>query len=251
MPWSTLPPVRDYEFGYCSFFEHSSSKTSAKFFFLLLLLGLSQRALFAWHKQVYLSSSTDRTVVVVCGSPETLCRTACRPCPYPRSRTFDRCRRLLPAPEGYASSAGNHPAVSIWLWNFLSVFQLGGWGLEALPQVSKSSRSRRLESSVKSRKIRLIESNAKCRYLKKLTCKGTLWQVFYLSESPCPPMTPYSRPLHTVYVYTVYLFTQGRGGGKLTNSSQNRSKILIWLTVSPFYKLYWTLRRITVTSSSN
>ncbi len=26
------------------------------------------------------------------------------------------------------------------------------------------------------RKIRLIESNAKCRYLKKLTCKGTLRQ---------------------------------------------------------------------------
>jgi len=28
------------------------------------------------------------------------------------------------------------------------------------------------------RKIRLVESNAKCRYLKKLTCKGTLQQVF-------------------------------------------------------------------------
>ncbi len=28
------------------------------------------------------------------------------------------------------------------------------------------------------RKVRLIESNAKCRYLKKLTCKGTLRQVF-------------------------------------------------------------------------
>jgi hypothetical protein len=32
--------------------------------------------------------------------------------------------------------------------------------------------------SKKNRKIRLIESNAKCRYLKKLTCKGTLRQVF-------------------------------------------------------------------------
>ncbi len=28
------------------------------------------------------------------------------------------------------------------------------------------------------RKIRLIEGNAKCRHLKKLTCKGTLRQVF-------------------------------------------------------------------------
>ncbi len=29
------------------------------------------------------------------------------------------------------------------------------------------------------RKIRLIESNAKCRHLTKLTCGGTLWQVFF------------------------------------------------------------------------
>jgi hypothetical protein len=37
---------------------------------------------------------------------------------------------------------------------------------------------------VSRRKIRLIESNAKCRYLKKFTCKGTLRQVFCLSEAP-------------------------------------------------------------------
>ena len=35
-----------------------------------------------------------------------------------------------------------------------------------------------------SRKIRLIESDAKCCYLKKMTCKGTLRQVFYLSGPP-------------------------------------------------------------------
>ncbi len=46
---------------------------------------------------------------------------------------------------------------------------------------------------------------------KKVTCKWTLRQVFYLSETPSPPMTPYSPPpLYTVYVYTAYLFTQGR-----------------------------------------
>ncbi len=34
------------------------------------------------------------------------------------------------------------------------------------------------------RKIRLIESNAKCRYLKKFTCKGTLRPVFICLSSP-------------------------------------------------------------------
>jgi hypothetical protein len=36
------------------------------------------------------------------------------------------------------------------------------------------------------RKIRLIEGNVKCRYLKKLTCKGTFRQ-FYLSEAHSLP----------------------------------------------------------------
>ncbi len=34
------------------------------------------------------------------------------------------------------------------------------------------------------RKIRPIESNAKCRYLKKLTCKETLQQVFFCLRPP-------------------------------------------------------------------
>ncbi len=48
------------------------------------------------------------------------------------------------------------------------------------------------------RKIRLIEGNAKCRHLKKFTCKGTL--------IPPPPLT------HCIRVYSILIHT-GKGGG--------------------------------------
>ncbi len=41
--------------------------------------------------------------------------------------------------------------------------------------------------SVIRRKIGQIESNAKYRHLKKLTCKGTLRQVFICLRPPSPP----------------------------------------------------------------
>ncbi len=67
------------------------------------------------------------------------------------------------------------------------------------------------------RKIKLTESNARCRYLKKLTCKGTLRQVFYLFEASSPPMTHCTSapppPLHTVYMY-VYAVYREEGEGR-------------------------------------
>ncbi len=63
------------------------------------------------------------------------------------------------------------------------------------------------------RNIRLIEDNAKCRHLKKLTCKETLRQVLYLSEAPSPPMgyDPYCHPLtHCIRVYSKLIHT-GKG----------------------------------------
>ncbi len=61
--------------------------------------------------------------------------------------------------------------------------------------------------TISRRKIRLTEGNAKCRHLKKLTCKGTLLQVF-ICQRPRTLFPPPPTHTHTVYVYTVYLFTQ-------------------------------------------
>jgi hypothetical protein len=49
-------------------------------------------------------------------------------------------------------------------------------------------------------------SSLKKNYMKRDFVTGV-----YLSEAPSPPMTPY--PPHSVYAYTVYLFTQGTGDG--------------------------------------
>ncbi len=53
---------------------------------------------------------------------------------------------------------------------------------------------------------------------KKITCKGTLRQVFICLR----PRTPH--PLHTVNVYTVYLLTQGRGGGVVENQREREGQ---------------------------
>jgi hypothetical protein len=56
---------------------------------------------------------------------------------------------------------------------------------------------------------------------KKFTCKGALWQVFYLSEAPFPPMTPYYPPLtHCIRVYSILIHTERGGGGGIANQSE-------------------------------
>ncbi len=70
----------------------------------------------------------------------------------------------------------------------------------------------------------------------------------YLSEAQ-NPITPPPTPLHTVHVYTVYLFTQGRGGGGRVESKrrlegQKFTKLgrkyqhVTWMTVTPVYNLW-------------
>ncbi len=90
------------------------------------------------------------------------------------------------------------------------------------------------------RKIRLIESTAKCRHLKNLPVKrlcGSRLSVW----GPIPPPPP---TLYTVYVHIVYLFTQGRlEVGECCTREKYRgatvykagSKIPTWLTVSQVY----------------
>jgi hypothetical protein len=65
------------------------------------------------------------------------------------------------------------------------------------------------------RKIRLIECYSKCSYLKKFTSKWTLRQVFYLSEAPSPPKTPYSSPPYCIGEYSILIHIGKGGGGKI------------------------------------
>ncbi len=59
------------------------------------------------------------------------------------------------------------------------------------------------------RKIRLIEGNAKRCHLTKLTCNGTLRQMFICLR----PRTPYPIPPYTLYVCIQYTYSHRWGGG--------------------------------------
>jgi hypothetical protein len=64
--------------------------------------------------------------------------------------------------------------------------------------------------------LRLIEGNAKCRHLKKLTCEGILWQVFICLR----PRTPYPPPLtHCVRVIQ-YTYSQRKGAREESNQKE-------------------------------
>jgi hypothetical protein len=66
------------------------------------------------------------------------------------------------------------------------------------------------------RNIRLLESRSKCRHLQKLACKGTLLQVFNLSEAQNPIPPP---PLHT-YTCIQYTYSHREGGGGEFNQKE-------------------------------
>ncbi len=63
------------------------------------------------------------------------------------------------------------------------------------------------------RKIRLLEGNANCRHVKKLTCKGTLRQVF-ICLTPRAPFSP-TPFTHCIRVYSILIHTGKEGGGRV------------------------------------
>ncbi len=101
------------------------------------------------------------------------------------------------------------------------------------------------------RKIRLIGSYAKCRYLKKLACKGTLRQVFFLSEAPTTHYTLYNKGLcgrcficlrppphpftHCIRVFSIliHIGKGGGGGAELTREKvRGANSLQSWSTIS-------------------
>ncbi len=89
------------------------------------------------------------------------------------------------------------------------------------------------------RKIRLIECNAKCRYLKSLPVKGLCGRCFFCL-SPPPLLWPHIPQLtHCIREYSILIHKgKERRGGQLTREKVRGAKIPTWLTVSPVYKLY-------------
>jgi hypothetical protein len=111
------------------------------------------------------------------------------------------------------------------------------------------------------RMIRLIDSNVKCRYLIKLTCKGTLQQVFICLKPP--PILCFCLEWKSNFVGYISGQIQsvklqhnstshhplparegGRGGGgdleRMLEGNKNKTgtKIATWLTVSPDSPVY-------------
>ncbi len=96
--------------------------------------------------------------------------------------------------------------------------------------------------------INYVDTKAKCCLLKKLTCIGTLRQVFRCLRPP-PLLWPHSRSPYKLYTCKLYTYShRERGRGERWTREKVRraiahkagSEIPTWLTVSPVYKLWLT-----------
>jgi hypothetical protein len=96
--------------------------------------------------------------------------------------------------------------------------------------------------------INYIDTKAKCRQLKKLTCKGTLRQVFICLRpaSLLRPHGPYRPPPYTLYTSILYILIHTWRGGERVKperrlEGQQFTKLgrkSTWLTVSPVYTFF-------------
>ncbi len=159
------------------------------------------------------------------------------------------------------AAAAEGDGASVRIGTFLNLAQYRGFKWEITPRNSTVWPRKELNKSKfeawKFTKIKYIKSSRKIPYfhfirrntthrmqckgchLKKLTCKGTLRQVFI-----CLRPEPHTRPPYTMYMcIQVYLFTQGRGGGGDMSQRErergNSSQIPPWLmTDCIVYKLW-------------
>jgi hypothetical protein len=73
-------------------------------------------------------------------------------------------------------------------------------------KIAISSKGRGIAEGRNHGLINYIDTTAKCRHKKDFFFKGALGQVFYLSEAPSPPMTPYPPP-YTLYTCKKYTYS--------------------------------------------
>jgi hypothetical protein len=105
---------------------------------------------------------------------------------------------------------------SVGLLSFSNRLASENTGLHFTGQCFSAKKKRRVFlgadfEDVLRRQIRLIEINAKCRYLKKnFTCKGTLRHVFYLPNPPSPSYTLNK----CIRVYSILIQTGRVGEGQ-------------------------------------
>jgi hypothetical protein len=76
------------------------------------------------------------------------------------------------------------------------------------------------------RKIRLIEGNAKCRHLRKLTCKGTLRQGVFICPKAQNPI-PYLP--NTLFACILYTYSHREEGGVEQREGERCSSSQSWV----------------------
>ncbi len=199
-----------------------------------------------------LSPPSFTTFLRILGHPPPDARTLLRPfpirSPQPRSagHVTQFCRK--PGRKGYyrrcqVALLRVRVSSSSYFMHSTRTSKMGAYEYIRLNQILLSV----LPDDVTRRKIRLIEGNAKCRHLKKWTCKGTCGRCCDFCLRPRTPYPP-SPLTYCIRVYSILIHTEkGWEGGELSREKVRvaalhmqswGSKIPTWLTVSAVCKLW-------------